>query len=359
MANRKPWPLGGYIRTGKNGRPTYVIDRWIGGVHFHVSTRCHTERAALKQLERFEANPQGYSPLDADEAPLTITSALLEDYRRFMREKKRNTVDWTGNVIRFLGDWAEDLAGKDLRRLSLARDVEPRLDERKTSRRHRIEALKGFCSWLRLKEILTTADDATMALRVPQAEPAKNKRRRAVSLDLAELVLPKLPAVTADVLQLQSGTAWHISEVRRFASDGEIVRPISGAPLAVLVTRHKSGDLTRTPVDDPEHLAAAERLRARGHIPIRETLVRHMKAACDAVREEQRKAGVPEEKLMPHWRLGVMRHSVLTHAVQQGATIEQASEFAHHRSKVTTARHYIDLAVPTVAVPVRSLKKGS
>lgn len=353
---RTPW-LGGYVRAGKSG-PTYVIERWLGGVHFHVSTRRRTERAALRELERFEADPHGYRPVSETDAPVRITADLVARYRKHLLEVKKDTLDWVRTVVRFLGDWAEDLAGGDLRRLKTValRDA---LEERGTSRRHRIEAIKGFCRWLREdREVLAINQDPALALRVPQAEPAKQRRRRAVPLQYVELVLPHLPPETRDVLRLLTGTAWHISEVRRFAQLGEVVRPVGGDPLAVLVTPHKSGDLTRTPITTAEHLAAAERIRTRGRIPIRETLVDQMQRACDRVRQIQADAGVPEPKRMPHWRLGVMRHSVLTHAVEQGATPQEAAEFANHRSVQTTKRFYVDVAVPTVRVPVLRLVPG-
>lgn len=353
---RVTW-LGGYVRHGKKG-PTYVIERWIGGEHFHVSTRCKTERAALKQLERFEANPMGYSPLGDSAVP--ITAELLDEYDRFMSERKRNTAEWTATVIRFLGAWRAEFGSKCLKTISIQRDVNPALDRWKTSRKHRIEALKGFCSWLRMeKGLITTAEDRTLDLAVPQSAPAKHRRRRAVSAEHIIAVLPHLPDEARDVLTLLTGTAWHISEVRRFAHLGEIVRPASAKPLAVLVTPHKSGDLTRTPITTEEHLEAAERIRQRGRIPIRETLVNQMRAACDKVRAKQREVGVPDEKLMPHFRMGVMRHSALTFAVEQGASAAQASEFANHRSVVTSKKFYIDVAEPTVSVPVLRIVKSS
>lgn len=356
MKPRRARWLGGYIRQGKSG-PVYVIERWLGGVHLHLSTRRRTERAALKELERFEADPHGYQAIRSEDAPLRITAELVGRYRKYLRTTKKDTPDWVSNVVRLLAHWAEDLGAADLRRMKTVklRDV---LDERQTSRRHRIEAIKGFCRWLREdRELLAIGQDPTLALKVPQAEPAKQRRRRAVPMDYVDLVLPHLPEETRDVLRLLTGTAWHVSEVRRFAAAGELVRPVSGDPLAVLVTPHKSGDLTRTPITTPEHLAAAERIRGRGRIPIRETLVGHMREACERVRQFQADAGVPEAKRMPHWRLGVMRHSVLTHAVEQGATPQEAAEFANHRSVQTTKRFYVDVAVPTVRVPVMRLVK--
>lgn len=351
---RETW-LGGYVRRGKKG-PTYVIERWVGGEHFHLSTRCKTERAALKQLERFEADPRNYSPLGEDEVP--ITKELVLEFARFMKERKRNSPDWIAIVANFLTKWMLHFNGRCLKTLSLQRDVYPKLDEWKTSRKHRIEALKGFCTWLRQeKGLLKTSEDRTLDLPVPQSEPAKHRRRRAVPDSHVLAVLPHLPEEARDVLILLTGTAWHISEVRRFAVLGEIVRPHSKKPLAVLVTPHKSGSLTRTPITTEEHLEAAERVRARGRIPIRETLVNQMRAACDKVRAKQREAGVPDAKLMPHFRMGVMRHSVLTWAVEQGATYQEASEFANHRSVATTRKFYVDVAEPTVSVPVLRLLK--
>lgn len=354
---RTRW-LGGYIRQGKSG-PVYVIERWLDGAHFHVSTRRRTERAAQRELERFEGDPHGYQAIRSEDAPLQITADLVGKYRKYLREVKKDTPEWVSNVIRLLAHWSEDLGRADLRRLKTV-ELRDALETRRTSRRHRIEAIKGFCRWLREdRDQLAIHQDPTLALKVPQAEPAQQRRRRAVPMAYVALVLPHLPEATRDVLRLLTGTAWHVSEVRRFAQLGEVVRPVGGDPLAVLVTPHKSGDLTRTPITTAEHLAAAERIRGRGRVPIRETLVGHMRAACDRVRQLQATAGVPEAQRMPHWRLGVMRHSVLTHAVEQGATPAEAAEFANHRSVQTTKRFYLNAAVPTVRVPVLRLVPGT
>src|SRR5216684_3817779 len=51
---------GGYVRKDERGREVYTIRRMINGKRYDVSTRAHTERAALEQLKRFEADPEGY-----------------------------------------------------------------------------------------------------------------------------------------------------------------------------------------------------------------------------------------------------------------------------------------------------------
>jgi integrase len=346
MARKKlrPW-VGGYVSAGKRG-PVFVIERRIAGVYFHVSTRCRTERGAMKALERFEANPEGYRPEgEPEREPLLLTPELVADYRAWMLDTKHNTEAWVNDVTRYLGDWADDLGEDDIRDTSIAQ-LKAMLDARKTSRRHRIEAVKAFCSWLRKERgLLRHAEDPTLDLPVPPSVAERLRRRKVVEPARVLAVLPWLPDASRDVLSLLSGTGGHISEVRRFAAEGELVRPASGEPLAVLVVRHKSGELTRTPIQHREHLEAAERIRARGHIPSNWTLNEHLRRACAA-------AGVP---VFP---MGVMRHTVATLAVEQGATPAQVSEFLGHRSQATSKKFYIDVATPTVSIPVLRLVKG-
>lgn len=352
MGSTEKW-AGGYVRKGKKW-PTYVIERWVGGRHFHVSTRCRTLRAAMKQLERFEADPGGYRPEGPEgREALVLTDILVEEFAAWMLNTKGNSVEWVNDVSRYLADWIEDLGGKDLRRapgdassrnVSMHRDLKPALDERKTSRKHRIEAIKSFYSWLRKeKGLLGFAEDPSLDLPVPQDTPEKRRRRKVVDEERLQKVLAKLDDETRDILVLQGATAWHVSEVRRFAKAGEIRTQPDYT--VVLVTTHKSKDPTRTPVLHSEHIEAAKRIRARGRIHSNSTLAERMRVACDAAGLE------PSE----HFRLGQMRHTVLTWAVDHGATPQQASEFAGHKSERTTRNFYLDQAVPTIRVPVLRL----
>lgn len=342
---------GGYIRWGKKG-PTYIIEQWRGGVRFHVSTRCRTERDALRELVRFDEDPANYSPVRLapreERKPLVITSELVLAYREWLLTRERPvTKEWANDCARILADWMEDLGGRDLRDVSVTQHLRPALDRRRGSRKHRIIAIKAFCAWLRKeKGLLRHAEDPTLDLAVPQGTAEKTRRRKVVPRERVLAVIPHLRPEVRDVLILQTGTAWHISEVRRFAAGGEIVRQPQGSDLlAVLVVRHKSGELIPTPIQYPEHLEAAERIRAQGRIPSKHAIADAMEAACLAAQ-------------VPYFTLGVMRHSVLTWAVEMGATPQQASEFAGHRSERTTRKYYIDLAVPTVRVPVLRIAQG-
>lgn len=334
---------GGYVRQRPDGsEQTYVIERVVDGWRFHKSTGAGDYGAALKHLARFEANPSRYSAAGDQGGPVRLTTELIKAFAEHQLGKGL-TKEWIDEVWRCLDDWADVLGTKDLRHLDLHRDLKAALAGWPTRRPHRIKALKAFTRWLREElGLLRHADDATIDLKVPQAQPEKWKRRKVVTPQAAVKVLNVLPQPTKDIFHLLSATAWHLSEARRFALDGEIVRVNEGGVLAVLVTRHKNGELTRTPVKYPEHLEVAMRLRGLKAFPKRITTARHMRKACAA-------AGVDA------FGLGVMRHSVLSWAHDLGADAQATSDFAQHKSKATTKRHYLDLAVPSADVPILRL----
>lgn len=346
-STKERWP-GGYIHVQQDGRQLFIIEKRVNGRRFHVSTRCHSWTSAMKQLERFEANPLGYSPAgDEPEAPLQMTDELVEQYEKWQvgRGVTKKHANEMGNR---LADWMEDLAGQDLRKVTLRDAIKPALDRRTTCRSHRIIALKGFYSWLRKeRHLLTSGQDPTLDLPVPQATPEKWKRRKAVPVEHVRAALEKLAPAYRDMLLVLGGTGWHVTELERFvrSEESEIVDAQRGATLAVLVTRHKVGDLTRTPVLSQDVLEAARRLKERGSIPRRANA--ELKAACEAVK-------------VPTFTFGVMRHSVGTWGVEAGALPAVVSEFLNHKDPRTTKRFYTDVAVPTaeVRLPALMLVKG-
>ncbi|QQR47796.1 tyrosine-type recombinase/integrase [Myxococcus xanthus] len=342
MSSKQRWP-GGYVHQQQDGQPLFIIERRVRGQRFHVSTRCHNLRSAMKQLERFEADPLGYAPEgETTEAPLVMTAKLVSEYHAFQLAKG-GTRKHANEMSSRLADWIEDLGGKDLRQVTLRDHIKPALDRRGTGRPHRIIALKGFFGWLRKeRHLLTSKDDPTLDLPVPQAVPAKRKKRKAVPFESVTAVASILTEELRDMLTVLAGTGWHVTELERFVRrpESEIVQARRGDTLAVLVTRHKVGDMTRTPVNDPNVLAAAMRLRERGTLPRRANTA--LKAACVA-------AGVPA------FTFGVMRHSVATWSVEQGAAPPLVSEFLNHKDKRTTQRFYTDVSVPTVQVPLPRL----
>lgn len=338
---------GGYIRYDSLSRPTYIIERKIHGKRYHVSTQTHSIRPALIHLARFEANPNGYKPEgevgEPERKPLWMTKELVLKYVSWSRDVKGNTGKHAKEQGNRLGDWAEDLAGVDLRKATAVGHLKPALDKRQTCRQHRIIAIKAFYSWLRKEEgLVVSAEDPTRDLAVPQTVPEKHRRRKAQLFEDVKQVRPLLEPDYRDVLDLLSATAWHVTELERFVRNPEsgIDYRKKGTTIATLFVMHKIGEMVYTPITRQEHLAAAERLRERGKVPRR--LNDALKVACI-------QAGVKP------FGFGKMRHTVLTWKHDDGATVEEAADFAHHKDKSTTQRFYVDVEVPTVITPARLL----
>ena len=347
---KRKWPGAGYIRREKDGSETWVIERQVGGRRYHVSTRCHSERAAEKHLERFEKDPAAYER-EMKEGPaepaggLRITAALVDEFAGWLTSRDRPTTKKYAREMRQrLGDWLEDLGARDLRRLDLA-TLKAAVAARKVGRQHRIIAIKIFCAWLRQeKGLLERKEDVTLDLAVPQANPEKHRRRKAVPVERVRAVLSRLAPAYRDCLLLLAHTGWHVSELERFVRTPEArIAPGGGNVLAVLQVLHKTGATTRTPVLDEAALEAAKRLKARGEVPRK--LNAAVKSACEA-------AELPRDEW---FTLGVMRHSVATWAIEAGTSAEVVAEFLNHKSKSTTLRFYADVAVPTLPVRLPKL----
>jgi integrase len=332
---------GGYVRHGKK-HPTYVIERWVDGIHFHISTRCHTSGAAHEQLKRFESDPVGYRPSGTGLKRVHITADLVLRYCTWMGEAKSNSEGWCRDCARWLADWTEDFATSDLRSVKL-HELETMLDKRKHSRPGRITALKGFCKWLRRREgLITSKEDPTVDLVVPQAKEAA--RSRAVPEARISAVLPYLPEDARDLLLVLMGTGAHISEIKRFASVGELAK--QSKTKAIMYMVHKTKRVKPFPLVGRVYVEAAERLKARGRLPSYWTLNTDMTKACAD-------AGVER------FTLGVLRHSFTTNAFKRGATMAEVGDAVHHSTPRTTRRHYVVGVPPKAVPPLRVLRGGS
>ncbi len=337
------WP-GGYVHLAEDKTKTFIIEKRIAGERFHVSTRCGSLTAAMKQLERFQADPLGYSPAGVTAGPvLSLTSELALEFHAWSTEVRGNTRKHANEMGNRLKEWMIDLRGLDLRGVTLRDHIKPALERRPTCRQHRIIALKSFFGWLRKERgLLTSAQDPTLDLMVPGAVPEKHKRRKALSRERVLAAVDKLEPSYRDCLALLIATGWHVTELERFIREGEITGAGRGplGPMVTLATRHKNGATTRSPLSHSEHVCAAERLHGSRTVPRK--LNEAIKTACRAADVEP-------------FTLGVMRHTVATWAIEAGATPAEVAEFLNHKDKSTTERFYIDVGVPTVSVPVLRL----
>lgn len=392
-ADRGAWEQrGGRIRFDAKGRPVYVVRKQIAGRRYEVSTRKHTLAAALAEWEKFEKDPEGYAAGGGvGEAPLYLDNELAKRFLAFSAGERGNSSGWLAKQKAFLADWMEELGAVNLRRLSLRDHVVPAL-EGATSRRHRLAVLKALYSWLRKHEhVLTSAEDPTIDMPLPQIEPAQWKRSKVIPRDHIDLVIEYLraeeqqrqakreererarrPAGEGNVLQLvpggaspddepregpwaealtiQAGTGWHTTEIVRFAATGSI-EPLpksvqqEGVAGVLVCPQHKSGEPIRTRVSAAV-VEAAKRLLAHGAIS-REWYDRAVRAACKAVKRPDGKVGIPV------FTPGRLRHSVATWAIEAGADPASVAAFLGHKSPRTTRRFYATHAspakVPTLA----------
>jgi hypothetical protein len=331
---------GGYVRRDAKGRQTFVICKMIKGRVFKVSTRTHTISAALEEWKRFQADPRGYVPGGSEhKEPIYLDEKLAEDFLTHSRDVDRNSKPWVRKQKGYLAWWAEELGGVDLRRANLAHDILAALKKTKDARNHRIAVLKRLYSYLRtVRHVLSAAEDPTFGtLRVPQSSPEQWKREKAIPKEHYLLAREHLAPHWRNPMDIQAGTGWHTTELRRFAQSGQVERypkrgGAEGVAGVLVCPQTKGGEMLRTAVSE-EVQEAAKRLRERGSLSA-EKYGLAVKAACKA-------AGIPV------FTPGRFRHSVATWAINNGADPATVAAFLNHKSPRTTRRFYATHAVPT------------
>lgn len=328
---------GGYIRTDSKGRNVYYIRRRISGRLYDVSTRATTSKAAHQQLQRFEADPDGYKPsgeLDGD-ASLALAAAFL----KWSRNEKGNTQKWVDDQQRSLTWWAEQIGAADLRKVK-GSELARALDKAETSRKQHIATIKTFCGWLtRERRTMEAKDDPTTGLQVPQSRPEQWTDPKTFTPDQFEAVREHLSGTWLDCADVLAGTGKHAAELGRFVlgtdrgQRGRVgVHPQTVAPVLAF-PQTKGGDPGLVEVS--QHVAdAAARLLTAGvydYFDFRDAL----RTACKA-------AGLEVDTVSP----GNFRHSVGTWGVNSGANLAAVSAFLGHKSVQTTKRFYATHAVP-------------
>lgn len=367
--DRSAWEgRGGRIRFDQKGRPVYIIRKQIAGRRYEVSTRRHTLAAALSEWERFEKDPEGYAPgAGAGQEPIYLDNDLAAGFLTWSRIEKGNTVTWVNKQKAALAWWMERLRGVNLRRATLRDHILPPL-EKAPGRRAKMSDIKAFYGWLRkVRHVITSAEDPTIDMPLPQAQPEQWKRSKVVPRDHIELVLEHLGSPWREALTIQAGTGWHTTEVVRFAGSGTI-EPLpksvqqEGVAAVLCCPQHKSGEPIRTRASR-RVVEAAKRLleharrvskdrevlrEARGDKEVgafsREWYDRAVRAACAVVKRPDGQIGIPV------FTPGRLRHSVATWAIEAGADPASVAAFLGHKSPRTTKRFYATHASP-VKVP--------
>ncbi|HTP49412.1 MAG TPA: tyrosine-type recombinase/integrase [Anaeromyxobacteraceae bacterium] len=341
---------GGFWRLDTNGRRVYVIRRSVNGRRYVISTRARNEAAAVAQLRRFEADPEGFNPRGVVRAdPIFLDDKLRLAFLEWSAKPKKeggrgNTRIWVHEQKLYLEWWQKRLEGVDLRRASFQDHIRPPLKDA-TAQRQRGAVLLALYRWLRLEcDLSLTEDPVHGRLVFGEPEPEQNRRSKVVPSDHIGLVIEHLTAPWRHVLAVQAGTAWHVTEVMRFAAGGTI-EPLpknvvqEGVAAVLVCPRHKSGDSIRSRVS-ADVVEAAKALREHGSFS-RDWYFRAVKSACATVKRPDGEVGIPV------FTPGMIRASVATHAVNGGTDPSAVASYLGHRSKKTTERFYLGGQVKT------------
>jgi hypothetical protein len=138
------------------------------GARYSKRLTARNESDALAELALFDRDPDAYLT-KAEAAEKAAAEAMLmepELVARFLAHLKAEgrTERYRLNVRTYLAQWAEALAGRDLREVTL-QQLKRELAKNPAARKHRIIALKSFFSFLReVEAVLSPAQDATLGL---------------------------------------------------------------------------------------------------------------------------------------------------------------------------------------------------
>lgn len=322
--------LGGRVFTDSQGRLTYYIRKRINGRLFEWSTHCHTERAAVEELRRFETDPEAYQPGNVHSEALLLTQKLIDAFLTFSESVKKNTPKWVAKQRQILEWWMSKLPNKDLRKLTLRDDIVPKLTGQ-TRRKHRIAVIKMLYSWLRkVEHRITNKEDPTLDLAVPQAKPAQWKKSKVIPPEAITALLRELPAKYSDGVRLLDACGMHVTELEKFSLEGTVER--QAGKWVLVLPETKIGGMHRMHVSE-EIAEVAERVLVRGRL------------SEDALRDNIQKTSVP-------WVTpGCFRHTFATRMVNAGAPIEAVAAYLHHKSIQTTRKFYATLGVVPMPQP--------
>jgi integrase len=287
---------------------------------------------ALADLRRMVLQVRGARP-----PALRFSTELRARFLTWSEHDQHNSRQWLREQSANLTWWGAVLGDVDLRKLSLRDQVLPALEDDHgrpiPGRKARACVLKRFCSWL--VDVRHELDDNPVAaLHLPQSRPAQWRASKIVEARVLEATRDELSRYWRPALDVLCGTAWHVTELARFARAGALHPPTPHERrqrvAGVLETRHKGGAPQRTAVSAAV-LRAARRLRGRGL---------SISRFCKALRAAELRAGVEP------WGPGRLRHTVASFALSRGAHWQAVADFLQHADKRTTKRWYTLYVAP-------------
>ncbi len=347
---------GGRTYRKLDGSTVWVLEKMVHGVPYTMALDVASEREANAELALFRRDPARYltKAQSADKLQREVVRIEVATVARFLAHlsSEGRTKRYRENLRTYLSQWAEQLAGRDLREVS-TQDLKNALRRWPTGKKNRIIAIKSFCSYLREEEAtLPFSQDPTLAVKVPAARPERAIRRKGYTMDHVQRLYRAMGDQSVrDVLVLLAKAGMHATEVDRIArGEGEVTPAIEKGEIAGTVRFvHKSGRV-HTQSLDAQALAAAQRLQVRRAAPVdswcRKVVRRAAKSTrCDII------------------RFGQLRHSFVAWARTYGAEVRPASggvplsaisAAIGHTSMLTTSRFYdVTPVPPMIKIPIQ------
>ncbi len=361
---------GGRTYQTHNGRTVYVLRKMVQGKHYEITLEARSQSDAEAELALFLRDPGAYQTRSQAErtrqdAEVYLESATVGRFLEYLRGQGR-TEKYRRNVRAYLTFWAEALADRDLREVTL-QELKRELAKASTAKKHRIIAIKSFFSFLReVEAVLPASQDATLGLKVPPPRPEKAKRNKGYTMAEVEKFYraisgwesPKLGGMKTDVqavrdlVVLHAKTGMHRSEIERIARGECELRTVDDHSEIRGVVRfvHKSGRVHAQSLD-AQALTAAQRLQARGGAPADSWVRKVLRRAAKSLGREPLK-------------LGQMRHSFVSWAQLHGRKVRpteapgvplpEIAEAIGHLHATTTSRFYDVAEVkPMIVLPIR------
>jgi integrase len=355
---REKW-AGGRVVVAEDGSRTWTLEAMRKGQRYSITLEVTSEALALAEWALFERDPIAYqtgSEARAQHAAelVQLTTELVTRFLKYLAgeggEIPARSERYRDDTLTALEWWGKQLGSKDLRRVKL-KELTAALDREPAARKHKIIALKSFCSWLRERGELDRADDASIDLKVPPPTPERASREKGYAMPHVAAIYAHLTdQAVRDFLCVQSRTGLHCTEVDRLASGTGKVTPVEGhgTIAAVLRVDHKNGRVHMQSID-AQALAALQRLLSRGSAPV------------DSWRRKMIAEAAKAARLKPI-NLGEMRHSFTTWAetsgskvmpAEAGVPLHEVSLAIGHGSVATTEKFYRGTKVPPmITVPL-------